>query len=226
MDQHALDGLVALRLVAEKRSFTAAADELGISPPAISKIIKLLERRLGIALLSRTTRSTSLTEAGDRFLDQVAPALEQIAAAMKDLGSYAAKPSGLLRLNLPMFSYVPYLAPRIAGFLSQFPEVSVELFFEDVASDVIEKGFDAGIRDSDILAKDMVAIKLFGPIRFVVVGAPKYFKKKVRPRHPKELLAHNCIRVRVEDDWIYDRWEFQTKGKGFSGAGQGLASFE
>jgi DNA-binding transcriptional LysR family regulator len=215
MNQNELDGLVALKLVAEKRNFTAAADELGISPPAISKIIKLLEHRLGIALLSRTTRSTSLTEAGERFLNQVAPAVDQIVAAIKDLGAYAAKPSGLLRLNLPKFSYASYLAPIIASFVNQYTDVSVELFFEDVASDVVDKGFDAGIRDSDILAKDMVAIKLFGPLRFVIVGAPKYLKQMGRPKHPKELLRHNCIRVRVDDDWIYDKWEFEQKGKAF-----------
>jgi DNA-binding transcriptional LysR family regulator len=215
MNQNALDGLLALRLVADKRNFTAAAEELGISPPAISKTIKLLERRLGVALLSRTTRSTSLTEAGERFLNQAGPAMDQILAAMKDLATYASKPSGLLRLNLPLFSYASYLAPRIASFLRQYPEVSVELFFEDAATDVIEQGFDAGIRDSDILAKDMVAIKLFGPIRFVIVGAPKYFKTKGRPKHPRELLSHDCIRVRVDAGWIYDRWEFEQKGKPF-----------
>jgi len=215
MNQNALDGLMALRLVADKRNFTAAAAELDISPPAISKIIKLLERRLGVALLSRTTRSTSLTEAGERFLNQAGPAVDQILAAIKDLGTYASKPSGLLRLNLPLFSYSSYLAPRIGSFLMRYPEVSVELFFEDAATDVVEKGFDAGIRDSDILAKDMVAIKLFGPIRFVIVGAPKYFKRKGRPKHPKELLSHDCIRVRVDAGWIYDRWEFEQKGKAF-----------
>jgi len=215
MNQNALDGLLALRLVAEKRNFTAAAAELDISPPAISKIIKLLERRLGVALLSRTTRSTSLTEAGERFLNQAGPAVDQILAAIKDLGTYASKPSGLLRLNLPLFSYSSYLAPRIESFLMRYPEVSVELFFEDAATDVVEKGFDAGIRDSDILAKDMVAIKLFGPIRFVIVGAPKYFKRKGRPKHPEELLSHDCIRVRVDAGWIYDRWEFEQKGKAF-----------
>ena len=215
MDKNELDGLLALKLVADKRSFTAAAEELAISPPAISKMIKQLESRLGVALLSRTTRSTSLTEAGERFLNQAGGALDQILVALKDVGTYASKPSGLLRLNLPLFSYTPYLARIIASFLAKYPDVSIELFFEDAASDVVEKGFDAGIRDSDILAKDMVAIKLFGPIRFVIVGAPQYFVKMGRPRHPKDLLSHNCLRVRVDDDWIYDKWEFEQKGKAF-----------
>ncbi len=215
MNKDQLDGLLALKLVADKRNFTAAAEELGISPPAISKMIKQLESRLGVALLSRTTRSTSLTEAGERFLNQAGAALDQILAALKDVGAYASKPSGLLRLNLPLFSYPSYLAAMITSFLSKYPDVSIELFFEDAASDVVEKGFDAGIRDSDILAKDMVAIKLFGPIRFVIVGAPKYFKQMGRPKHPNDLLSHNCLRVRVDDDWIYDKWEFEQKGKAF-----------
>jgi DNA-binding transcriptional LysR family regulator len=215
MDKNELDGLLALKLVADKRSFTAAAEELAISPPAISKMIKQLESRVGVALLSRTTRSTSPTEAGERFLNQAGAALDQVLAALKDVSAYASKPSGLLRLNLPLFSYPTYLAPIIASFLRKYPDVSVELFFEDAASDVVEKGFDAGIRDADILAKDMVAIKLFGPIRFVIVGAPKYFDKMGRPRYPKDLLSHNCLRVRVDDDWIYDKWEFEQKGKAF-----------
>jgi DNA-binding transcriptional LysR family regulator len=210
-----LDGLLALKLVADKRNFTAAAEELGISPPAISKMIKQLETRLGVALLSRTTRSTRLTEAGERFLAQAGVALDQILAAMTDIGAYASKPTGLLRLNLPLFSYPSFLAPRVASFLRKYPDVSIELFFEETASDVVAEGFDAGVRDSDILARDMVAIKLFGPIRFVIVGAPGYFDRLGRPKHPKDLISHNCLRVRVNDDWIYDKWEFEQKGKAF-----------
>lgn len=215
MNKNELDGLVALKLVAEKRNFTSAAEELGVSPSAISKMIRLLETRLGVTLLNRTTRSTSVTEAGEQFLSQAGPALEQIFAALKNVSAYASKPSGLLRLNIPLFSYAPYIEPLIASFLAKYPEVSVEIFFEDVASDVVEKGFDAGVRDSDILAKDMVAIKLFGPIRFIVVGSPKYLKKMGRPKHPQDLLGHNCIRVRVDDDWIYEHWEFEEDGKAF-----------
>ena len=214
MKQNELEGLVALKLVADKRNFTAAAEELGVSPSAISKMIRLLESRLGVALLSRTTRSTSVTEVGERFLSQAGPALDQIFTALKEVSNYASKPSGLLRLNIPLFSY-PHLAPMVISFLNKYPEVSVEVFFEDSSSDVVAKGFDAGVRDSDILAKDMVAIKLFGPIRFVIVGSPKYFNKNGRPKHPQDLLSHNCLRVRVNDDWIYDKWEFEQKGKAF-----------
>lgn len=212
MDKNQLDGLLALKIVADKRNFSAAAAELGVSAPAISKMIKQLEARLGVAMLSRTTRSTSLTEAGEKFLSQAGPALEQILNAINEIGSYSAKPSGLLRINTLKMIYPAFLAPIIASFIKKYPEISVEVFFEDQASDVVEQGFDAGIRLSDILAKDMVAVKLMGPARFVIAGSPKYLKQAGRPKHPKDLLSHNCIRVRA-GSWIYDKWEFEQKGK-------------
>ncbi len=209
-----LNGLLALKTVADTRNFTRTAKKLGVSPSAVSQTIKQLEQRLGVALLTRTTRSTSLTEAGERFLSQAAPALDQVLAALESIGSYADKPSGLLRLNLPRHVYPFYLAPLVASFIKEHPEITVELFFEDQQSDVVEKGFDAGIRLSDILAKDVVAIKLVGPVRFVTAASPKYFDKMGRPKHPEDLLAHNCIRPRLGAG-LYERWEYERKGKEF-----------
>ena len=209
-----MDGLLALKLVAERRNFTAAAEELGISPPAISKLIKQLEGRLGVTLLTRTTRTTSLTEAGERFLRQAGPALEQILEAIKGVGTLGAKPSGRLRLNVPTLIYPNYLKELVASFSRKYPDVTVEIHFENAATDIFERGFDAGIRVSDILAKDMIAIRLFGPIRFVVVGSPRYFARAGRPRQPKDLLAHNCVRIGTGTR-IYDSWEFESKGKAF-----------
>jgi DNA-binding transcriptional LysR family regulator len=209
-----LNGLLALKAVADRRNFTAAAKTLGISPSAVSQAVKQLEQRLGVALLTRTTRSTSLTEAGERFLNQAGPALDQILGALEDVGTYAEKPAGLLRLNLPRQIYPCYLAPLITSFIKKYPDVTVELFFEDQTSDIVERSFDAGIRISDILAKDVVAIKLLGPVRFVTAGSPKYFDRMGRPKHPKDLLAHNCIRPRL-GPVLYDRWEYEYKGKEF-----------
>jgi DNA-binding transcriptional LysR family regulator len=216
MDKDQLDGLLALKLVAEKRSFTAAASELGITPPAISQIVKQLETRLGVALLARTTRSTHLTEAGERFLDQAGPALEQILSAMQGVGDYAARPSGLLRLNLPRAIYPSYMAPLITSFRKTYPEISVELYFQDEETDMVAQGFDAGIRLSDTLARDMVAVKLFGPVRFVTSGSPEYLNKAGRPKHPRDLLTHDCLRIRFGNAEIYDRWEYVEKGNDFS----------
>jgi DNA-binding transcriptional LysR family regulator len=213
MNKDDLDGLLALKLVAEKRSFRAAADALSVSAAAVSKMIKQVERRLGVALLSRTTRSTSLTEAGAHFLEHAGPALDQIVVAIKGIGSYAQKPAGLLRINLPRATYHSRVDRIIETFAQKYPEITVELYFEDESSDVVESGFDAGIRHSDILAKDMIAVKLFGPIRFVVVGSKKYLARRGRPRNPKDLLVHDCIRLRFGATSIYDRWEFENRGR-------------
>lgn len=213
MKKDELDGLLALKLVAEKKNFTAAAEQLNISPPAISKMIKLLEKRLGVTLLSRTTRSTSLTEAGERFLNQAGPALEVILSAIRGASSYTDKPSGLLRVNLPRATYRPYIQPLIASFLQKYPDVSVEFYFEDQTSDIVASGFDAGIRHSDILAKDMIAVRLSGPIRFVVAGSKKYLEQFGKPKTPQELLSHKCLLFRLGSGGVYDRWEFEQKGR-------------
>jgi DNA-binding transcriptional LysR family regulator len=214
MSNDRLNGLLALKLVADRRSFTAAASELGITPSAISQIIKQLEKRLGVALLTRTTRSMSLTEAGERFLSQTTPAIGQILDAMDELRTYARKPSGLLRINLPRAVYRSYLAPLLASFIGKYPDITLELCFEDGRVDIVGGGFDAGIRLSDILANDMIATKLYGPVRFVTAAAPGYLDKAGRPKHPKDLLSHNCIRTRLLDR-LYDGWEFEHKGKEF-----------
>lgn len=215
MQTDQLNGLMALKAVADKRSFTEGARTLGVSASAVSQSIKQLEQRLGVALLSRTTRSISLTEAGDRFLSDAGPALEQILHAMENVGTYAARPSGLLKINLPRAAYPHLMEPLIASFAKKYPEVTVELFFDDDLSDVVESGFDAGIRLSEMMARDMVALRLLGPMRFIVVGSPKYFGRMGRPKHPKELLSHNCIRIRIGKNEFYDRWEFEDQGKDF-----------
>jgi DNA-binding transcriptional LysR family regulator len=214
MEKDQLDGLLAFALVAEKRNFSAAAEVLRISPPAISKMIRQLETRVGVTLLTRTTRATSLTEAGEKFLQQAGPALEAILSAMRDAGSAAEKPAGRLRLNVPQTVYPNFLKPLVTSFIKTYPDVTVEIFFENAATDIFKRGFDAGIRVSDILAKDVVALKLFGPIRWVVAGAPSYLARQGRPEHPNELLAHPCICAGAGSR-IYDRWEFESGGKEF-----------
>lgn len=216
MKNENLNGLIALKCVAEKRNFRAAAEDLGLSTSAVSQAIKQLENRLGVTLLSRTTRSTGLTEAGEQFLAQALPALDQILTAMHNVGSLGQKPSGLLRLNIPRAIYRTSFPQLVESFTKKYPEVSVELFFDDAQADVAKGGFDAGIRGSEILDQDMVAMKLIGPVKYIVAGSPKYLDKFGRPKHPKDLLTHNCLRARFGNTSIYDRWEFETKGKEFS----------
>lgn len=213
MDKNELDGLLVLKVVADKRSFRAAADELNISPAAISKMIKQVEKRLGATLLSRTTRSTRLTEVGEKFLNQAGPAINEILSAVENIGRFAEKPSGHLRIALPRATYHPFIQPLFAGFSKEYPDITVELNFADQTQDIVAEGFDAGIRYSDILDKDMVAVRISNVIRFIVVGSRKYLERQGRPKHPKELSVHNCIRLRFGNTSIYDRWEFEHKGR-------------
>jgi DNA-binding transcriptional LysR family regulator len=210
MDKNQLDGLLALKLVADARNFTAAARTLRVSPSAVSKMIRQLEERLGVTLLTRTTRATSPTEAGERFLLQAGPALEIIMAAMADAGSSAEKPAGRLRLNVPQLIYPNFLKSAVASFVAKYTDVSVEMFIENAATNIFERGFDAGIRVSEILEQDMVALKLMGPVPWVVAGSPKYLDAYGRPEQPKDLLSHDCICVGAGER-IYDRWEFEGK---------------
>lgn len=214
MNTSQFDGLLAFKLVVEKKSFTAAAEALKISPAGVSKLITSLERRMRVSLLTRTTRSVSLTEAGERFLKEAGPAIDQILAAQENAVSTLQKPAGVLRLNMPSIFYPAYFKKYVNTFVERYPDVLVEIYAEDQASDIFENGFDAGIRHSDILAKDMIAIKLFGPIKFVTVASPSYLKKMGRPNHPKDLLNHKCILHRFgHSSGIYDKWEFSEKGK-------------
>jgi DNA-binding transcriptional LysR family regulator len=215
MKKDQLDGLMTLKVVSETKSFSRAADVLHVSHSAVSQIIKGLEEKMGIALVARTTRSISLTEAGERFLSVVSPAIDQISNAFEDISTFTEKPSGTLRLNLPRSFYQSHFEKVVLSFMKKFPDIKVELCFEEGVSDVVKRGFDAGIRVSDILAKDMVAIKLFGPIRWVVTASPKYLKEKGRPKHPRELINHNCIVFQFEEGRTYDRWEFEKRGEEF-----------
>lgn len=217
MDKDQFDGLIALKIVSELKSFTLAADELGVSPAAISKMISQLEKRMGVTLLTRTTRSVSLSQAGSTFLAEAGPAINKILQAQEEVKSFGQRPTGILKLNMPDVFYPYYLSPLIDSFLSKYPEVTIDIFSDDQASNIFEKGFDAGVRADDIIAKDLIALKLFGPIKFITVASPDYLKKNGTPKHPQDLLKHNCIRHRFgSGTTIYDKWEFEDDGNEFS----------
>lgn len=217
MNKDQFDGLIALKVVAEKRSFSAAAQELQVSPPAVSKMISGLEEKMGITLLTRTTRSVSLSQAGRIFLDQAGPAMEQIIMAQENAKSFGKSTTGTLKLNMPGIFYPYYISKQIQSFLKKYPEVTIDIFADDQATNIFEAGYDAGIRIDDILAKDLIALKLFGPVEFVTVASPKYLKESGTPKHPKDLLEHNCVRHRFgSGNNIYERWEFEEKKKEFS----------
>jgi DNA-binding transcriptional LysR family regulator len=203
-----LDAVHAFLSVARKRSFRAAASELGISPSALSQTIKALERDVGVALFARTTRSVNLTEAGRLFLEQAAPAMEGLEASFAAVESYGSVPSGLLRINASRGVMSFLVEPVLNGFVRAYPDVDVELFADDGISDIVEEGFDAGIRLGDMVRPDMVAVRLSPPFRFAIAASPDYLERRGRPGTPEELREHDCIRFRYATSGAIARWEF------------------
>jgi DNA-binding transcriptional LysR family regulator len=208
-----LDGVEAFLRVAERRSFRAAADDLGLSPSAISQTIRALEARVGVPLLTRTTRSVGLTEAGERFLDHAKPAFAGLTAAFEAARSFGERPAGLLRLNVPRAAIPFLIEPVIEGFAAAYPDVEVEICGEDELIDLVERGFDAGIRMGDYLEADMIGIRLTPPFRLVVVGSPAYFARHGRPQIPADLRQHRCIRGRAPSTGAIFRWHFDVAGQ-------------
>lgn len=205
-----LDGLVAFWKVAEHRGFTSAAAELEVSPSALSQAIRQLEARVGVLLLHRTTRSVSLTEAGQMYLARVGPALGQVVEAGEELNVLQGRPAGVLRLNAARISTAMVLQPMLAGFLLENPHVQLELTHDEGFVDIVERGFDAGIRMGESVQRDMIAVPLGGPITVAVVASPEYLDRVAAPRHPNDLVRHNCIRFRFAGTGAIHKWEFQV----------------
>lgn len=203
-----LDGLEAFLRVAERRNFRAAAEDLGVSPSAISQTIRALEERVGAALLTRTTRSVGLTQAGQYFLDRARPAFADLSAAYDAARNLGDRPAGLLRLNLPRAVVRHVIEPILAGFCESYPEVEVEICAEDSFVDLVEGGFDAGIRLGEFLEADMVAVRLTPPFRFVVVATPSLLARHGRPERPADLRRLPCLRMRHSRGSIA-HWQFQ-----------------
>jgi DNA-binding transcriptional LysR family regulator len=213
MKLNQLDGLLAFWKVAEHRGFTAAAAALEVSPSALSQAIRHLEARLGVRLLNRTTRSVSLTEAGEAYLARIGPALGQVMEAGEELNVLQGRPAGTLRLNAARISIAMVLQPLLVGFLEKYPYVQLELTNDEGFVDIVEKGFDAGVRMGESLQRDMVAVPLGGPLTVAVVASPDYLQRVPAPRHPDELVRHNCVRVRFVGTGRIYKWEFQVDGR-------------
>nr|WP_315241124.1 LysR family transcriptional regulator [uncultured Albidiferax sp.] len=207
------DGLMAFWKVAEHRGFTAAAAELEVSPSALSQSIRQLEARLGVRLLHRSTRSVSLTEAGQAYLARVGPALGQVIEAGEEINTLQGRPSGTLRLNSARIATAMVLQPLLAGFLAEHPQVQIELTNDEGFVDIVEQGFDAGVRMGESLARDMVAIPLGGPLTVAVVASPNYLRRHPAPLHPDDLAQHNCVRFRFASTGAIYKWEFQLDNR-------------
>jgi DNA-binding transcriptional LysR family regulator len=210
-----LSGLTALLSVAEKRSFTAAAAALRVTPSAVSQTIRALEERVGVRLLQRTTRSVGLTEAGARFIARLRPAMDGIQEALVSLGELRDRPAGLLRLTLPRLGYEIVLAPKLPAFLAAYPDIDLDIQVDDAFIDIVEQGFDAGIRIGEMVEREMIAVRVTGDVRMAVVGSPSYFEARRKPKHPRELHAHDCINYRRRTSGVIYRWEFTEHGKDF-----------
>jgi DNA-binding transcriptional LysR family regulator len=206
-----LADLNALVAVATHRSFRAAAGELGITPSSLSYQIASLERRLGIRLLNRTTRSVSLTEAGETFLARVRPALRDIDDAIATVDRFRDTPAGLLRLNASEGG-AERILPIVFDFMAAYPDMRVDLVTEGRLIDIVAAGFDAGLRVAQMVPRDMVSLPLGTDEAFIVVASPRYLATRGTPRTPPDLLAHECVRARLPSGALIE-WEFERSGR-------------
>ncbi|MDB5489070.1 MAG: LysR family transcriptional regulator [Reyranella sp.] len=213
MRREELADLNAFAAVAEERSFTRAAAQLGTSQSALSFTLRRLEERLGVRLLTRTTRSVSATEAGERLLRTLRPALEQIGAELAALSELREKPAGNIRITAGEHSAEAVLWPTLATFVPEYPDIKVEVIVDYGLTDIVAERYDAGVRLGEQVAKDMIAVRIGPDFRMVVVGAPSYFERRPRPKTPQDLTAHDCINLRLPTYGGLFPWEFEKRGR-------------
>jgi DNA-binding transcriptional LysR family regulator len=213
MQRTNLNDLSAFLAVARERSFTRAAAGLGISQSALSHTIRELEARMGIRLLTRTTRSVSPTDAGERLIQSVGPRLEEIESELAALGALREKPAGTIRITASEHAVDSHLWPRLQKFLRAYPDIKVEIVMESGLTDIVARRLDAGVRAGEQVAKDMIAVRIGPDLRMAVVGAPAYFRKQPRPIKPQDLVHHDCINLRLETYGGLYAWEFEKGGR-------------
>lgn len=222
VQRNLLDGVEAFLRVAARRSFRAAADDLGVSPSAVGQAVRQLEGRIGVPLFIRTTRAVGLTEAGSLFQTQAAPAWATLLAAWESTRTLGERPAGLLRLNMPRAVVPLLIEPIIADFCEKYPDVDLEIIGEEAVIDLAVSGHDAGIRVGELLEADMISLRLSGPFRSIIVGAPVYLEQHGRPQTPADLKGHNCVRQRISSSGLLIPWrlmdgtrsiEIATKGR-------------
>lgn len=211
-----LNALAAFTLVAEERSFRAAADRMGVTRPAVSQAIRRLEETLGVTLLHRTTRSVSLTEAGERLYAKIAPAIADMRAAVENVGSSDGRPRGQLRLAVSSIADHFLSGPFLTTFAEAYPDIQIDITVTDEEFDIVAEGYDAGVRLGEVIEQDMITTSVAGDERQLAVCSPAYRDRFGVPRHPRELPAHRCIGWRPAPRVAPYRWEFSEHGKDFS----------
>jgi DNA-binding transcriptional LysR family regulator len=209
MQRGNLNDLLAFVAVGRERSFTNAAAKLGVSQSALSHTIRELETRLGVRLLTRTTRSVSPTEAGERLLRTAGPRLEEIKAEIEAISELRQKPAGTIRITAADYAADTILWPKLTKFLRRYPDIKLEIIIDYGLTDIVAQRFDAGVRAGEQVAKDMIAVRIGPDIRMAVVGAPSYFKSRSEPKKPQELIGHSCINLRLPTHGGMYAWEFE-----------------
>lgn len=213
MRREELGDLLALLAVARESSFTRAAAKLGTSQSALSHAVRRLEDRLGVRLLTRTTRKVSLTEAGERLLETVAPAFDDISAGLARLTDMRDKPAGTVRITAPEHAASTLIWPALAPLLLDYPDLQLELHTDNRLVDIVAERFDAGVRLSETVARDMIAMRIGPDLRMAAVASPAYFRGRARPRTPHELSDHLCINIRQPTSGGLYAWEFERGGQ-------------
>ena len=208
-----LNGLLAFVAIGQERSFTKAAAKLGVSQSALSHTLRELEARLGVRLLTRTTRSVSPTEAGERLLHTVGPRFEEIEAELETLRELRAKPAGTIRITAIDYVADTILWPKLVKLLRQYPDIKIEIIIDYGLTDIVAQRYDAGVRSGEQVAKDMIAVRVGPDMRMAVVGAPSYYEKRLPPKTPQELIGHNCINLRLPTLGGLYAWEFEKGGR-------------
>jgi len=213
MQRAHFDDLLAFLAVARERSFTKAAAKLGVSQSALSHTIRELEERFGLRLLTRTTRSVSPTEAGERLLRNVGPRFDEIEAEIADIRELRKKPAGTIRLTATEYAADAILLPKLAKLLPAYPDVKVEITIDYGLTDIVAQRYDAGVRSGEQVAKDMIAVRIGPDMRMAVVGTPSYFKARPEPKKPQDLVNHNCVTLRLPSHGGLYAWEFEKGGR-------------
>ena len=213
MPKGSLDDLRALVAVARERSFTRAAAKIGVSQSALSQTIRQLEARLGVRLLTRTTRSVSPTEAGERLLRTVEPRFEEIDIELASIAELREKPAGRIRITATEYAIEAILLPKLARLMRLYPDIKIEMIVDYGLADIVTERYDAGVRSGEQVAKDMIAVRIGPDLRMAVVGAPSYFKSRPAPKRPPDLIGHYCINLRLPThDNVY-AWEFERNDR-------------
>ena len=196
--------------VVELKSFAKAAKQLALSPPRVSEMVRKLEERLGVRLVERTTRSVARTAAGERLLERLRPVLDAYQSALESINQFRGQPTGVLRVTAPPPAADLFLGSVVPRFLAQYPEISLELSFNEALVDIVAERFDAGIRIGERVERDMIVVRVTDELPLVVAGSPAYFTRCGKPKSPKDLVAHDCIRVRFASG-SYLPWRFRVK---------------